>query len=195
MSDLNIKSSTIEKGLDLASGFAKQLLGPLVEELGLYFADGLKLRRAKNIAVIFEKIKKECEEKNIPIKQLNLKVIHPFLENASLEEDEDLQDTWTNLMVNYLDSTKNLTSTVYPSILAQLSTEDLKLLNDTYNINPGGEVTISPYDGQSANIERLGLLKLHSTTVIQETDFIARHAASVSITEFGRLFIAACRRD
>jgi len=45
---INIKSSTIEKGLDLAKEFLGKLIGPTVEEIGLLVGDSIKYLRFKN---------------------------------------------------------------------------------------------------------------------------------------------------
>lgn len=195
MPDINIKSETVEKVVELVSGPLKKLLGPSVEELGLLFSDGLKLRRMKNVATALSKIEKKCAADGISLKPIDLKVVHPFLVNASLEENEELQDVWANLMTNYLDSSKNLTSTVYPSVLAQLSTDDLLLLKEVYDNNQRHDKRISPYTMQTANIQRLGLL--HISYIHRVADGMAADviSADVNITDFGIEFVKACRRD
>lgn len=45
--EFNIKSSTIEKGLELVKDFINKLLGPAVEEFGLLLADRVKFVRYK----------------------------------------------------------------------------------------------------------------------------------------------------
>ena len=120
MGELNLKSSTIEKSLDLAKDFLQKLIGPSVDELGLLFSDNVKLWRLKNQIRNLEKVKKIVDEEKIDIKQVNLKVLIPYLEGVSLEDDETLQDLWAKLFTNYIDTSKNLTINVYPNILKQL---------------------------------------------------------------------------
>jgi len=127
--ELNIKSSTIEKGLDLVKGFLEKVIGPTVDELGLMWADNMKFRRAQNQLRIFAKAKRLAEEGNIQIKQIDLKALFPLLEGIALEENEPLQDMWANLLVNYIDLSKNLTTHVFPLILSQLSSDEVKILN------------------------------------------------------------------
>ena len=58
MNEINIKSSTIEKSLELAKEFLGKLVGPSVEEMGLLFGDNIKLWRLKNQTRNFEKLRK-----------------------------------------------------------------------------------------------------------------------------------------
>lgn len=128
MSELNIKSSTLEKGLEVVSGFLKTIIGKPAEEFGLMLADNVKLWRLNNQIRNLKKVQKICEKAKIKTKQVDLKVLMPYLESVSLEENDELQNLWANLFVNYIDSNKNLATHVYPSILSQLSSDEVKLL-------------------------------------------------------------------
>lgn len=121
---LNIKSSTIEKGLELAKGFIDKLIGPTIEEVGLLFADNIKYFRFKNQVKILLKAKKYVESKNIDTKEIPLKILVPLLEKASLEESEELQDKWAKMITNLADSESNLQNQIFPYILSQLSIEE-----------------------------------------------------------------------
>ena len=112
MKEIDLKSSTIDKALDLAKDFLQTLIGPSVGELGQFFADKVKVWRLKNQINTLGKVQKIIKEKNIEPKQINLKILLPYLDAVSLEEDEKLQDIWANLLVNYIDPTKNLISVV-----------------------------------------------------------------------------------
>lgn len=56
-----------------------------------------------------------------------------------MEEDENLQEKWRNLLINYVDSTKNFSSSVYPYLLSQLSSNEVtflwKLSTSLVNLN------------------------------------------------------------
>ena len=66
---INIKSSTIEKGLELAKDFVGKLIGPTIEELGLLIADNVKYFRFKNQVRILNKARKYVESRNIKTRQ------------------------------------------------------------------------------------------------------------------------------
>lgn len=211
MKEINIKSSTIEKSLDLAKDFLQKLIGAPVDELGLLFADNVKLWRLKNQLRNLEKVKKLVEEKNISIKQIHLKVLVPYLDGVSLEDDETLQDLWANMFTNFIDSKKNLTITVYPSILKQLSTNEVKILTFMHTEVGGTIITsgtkknkeINFNSEEMANLERLGLIRQngkfsqHGGDIDYGTgqwrwDIEEIATDEYYITDFGQEFLNAC---
>tara|TARA_A100000171_G_scaffold51342_4_gene65370 strand:+ start:56 stop:823 length:768 start_codon:yes stop_codon:yes gene_type:complete len=130
MSEFNIKSSTIEKGLDVAKEFTNKLVGPTVEQIGLLFADKIQYFRLKNQIKIVIKTKKFVDSQNIKIKELPIKILAPLLEQGSFEENEDLQDLWAKMLANMIDSDKNLQNNIYPYILGQLSIQEYDALKN-----------------------------------------------------------------
>src|ERR1022692_980913 len=96
--ELNIKSSTIEKGLELAKDFLGKLISPTIEELGLLVADNIKFLRFKNQIRILLKAKDYVQRNNISVKEIPIKILVPLLEKASLEEDDKLQDKWAKML-------------------------------------------------------------------------------------------------
>lgn len=128
--EINIKSSTIEKGLELAKDFLGRLINPTAEEFGLLIADNIKYLRFKNQVRILLKAKDYVEKKNISVKEIPIKILVPLLENASLEDNEELQDKWTSLLVNMIDSENNLQNQIFPYILSQISIEEFDELKN-----------------------------------------------------------------
>jgi hypothetical protein len=62
-----------------------------------------------------------------------LSIIHPALEAASLEEDDDLQDTWANLLANAADVRQpDVMSPSFPLILKELGAREVKFLDVLY---------------------------------------------------------------
>lgn len=130
--EINIKSSTIEKGLELAKTFVEKLISPTAEEVGLLVSDNIRYFRFKNQIKILLKAKKYVEAKGISIKSIPPKILVPLIENASLEEDEELQDKWAKMIVNLSDSETNLQNQIFPYILSQLSLNEFKSLEELY---------------------------------------------------------------
>jgi hypothetical protein len=128
MVELNIKSETIEKGLDLAKEFLGKLIGPIVEEVGLLAADNIKYIRFKRQVKTLNKASEYAEKHNIKIKGMPIKILVPLLEHASLEDDEPMQDKWATLLGNMADSEQNLQNHVFPYILSQLSIQEYEAL-------------------------------------------------------------------
>jgi hypothetical protein len=103
MSDIEkiIDSVNLPKQLiDIAEKFLKKLLGPAVTESGELIADQIRFRRFKNQVVIFNKAKALLESKSIEPKQINLKTLSPLLEYSSLEEEDNIQNIWANVIAN-----------------------------------------------------------------------------------------------
>lgn len=125
---VDISSTAIEKGIDIAKGFADKLVLPPIEELGLLIKDQMSYWRFSNQVRILNKAKDICEKNNISVKAIPPKLLCPYLDNASLEDDNELQDKWAALLVNMVDSQQNIQNHVFPYILSQLSKEEFNLL-------------------------------------------------------------------
>jgi hypothetical protein len=106
--ETNIKSTTIEKGLELAKEFLGKLISPTVEELGLLVSENVKFLRFKNQVRILLKARDYVEKKKIKVKEVPIKILVPLLDKASLDDNEELQDKWSNMLINMVDSTQNL---------------------------------------------------------------------------------------
>ncbi len=136
MEDFSVNSIVVEKGLELAKDFLTKIIGPPAEEIGLLIADNIRTFRFKNQVKILSKAQEYMVRKNILLQQIPVKVLVPLLENASLEEDEELQIRWSNMICNMVDAEKNLVNHVFPYILGQISIEEflaLEKLNSAEN--------------------------------------------------------------
>lgn len=129
---IDITSTAVEKGIDVAKDFIDKLVLPPAEELGLLIKDQISLWRFNNQVRILNKAKVVCEKNNISIKAIPPKLLCPYLEHASLEDDDELQDKWAILLVNMVDSQQNIQNHVFPYILSQLSRDEFKLLESVH---------------------------------------------------------------
>jgi hypothetical protein len=129
---IDITSSVAEKGLDLAKDFLGKLISPAIEETGLLIKDQISSWRFKNQIKVLNKAKDYCEKHNISPKQVSFKLICPLLEYASLEEEEKLQDKWSILISNLVDSEQNIENHVFPYILSQLSLNEYEELEKSF---------------------------------------------------------------
>lgn len=111
---------------------AKKFLGLLlkapVEEVGLLMRDRIAFYRFKNQVKILEKTRLICEQNNISIASIPLKILIPLIENAGLEEDELLQDKWAVMLSNLVDAEQNVQNHVFPFLLGQISKEEYSFL-------------------------------------------------------------------
>lgn len=194
-----------------AGNLLQQLLGPWVAEQGLIWQDNVRVRRLKNQFKILEKVKSIVDVNGIEIKEVNLKALAPLLEGISLEEEPSLQDMWTNLFVNYIDSSKNLSVIVFPNVLKQLSSNEGEILQ--YFEPPFYSKRMKPIYGQLgavsvseeeiSNLVRLSLIEeeteLHyhgNETRIGsiDTKVEVKRTGVYLLTDFGRDFLEACHR-
>lgn len=125
---VDISSTTVEKGIEIAKGFVDKLVLPSIEELGLLVKDQIAYWRFNNQIKILNKAKAVCEKNHISVKAIPPKLLCPYLENASLEDDDELQDKWAILLVNMVDSKQNIQNHVFPYILSQVSKGEFNLL-------------------------------------------------------------------
>lgn len=205
MSKIDITSTTIEKGIDLVKDFVEKFLGSSIEEAGLFISDNIKLRRFKNQIKILDKAQRIVAESNITVKQISLKNLVPLLEYSSLEEDETLQEKWSNLLVNFIDKNGKYESVIFPFILSQLSSREVYELEQLYTSiinNP----TIRYTDNiEVQNMIRLGLVQLIDVTSdvtlftdlkVNYIDYILyqnnKELRIYVITELGKKMVECC---
>jgi hypothetical protein len=193
---IDITSTAIEKSLDLVKGFLEKLTGPAIEETGLLFADNIKLIRFKNQLKIVGKAQKIVADSGINIKQISLKALVPLLEYSSLEDDETLQNKWTNLLVNFIDSDEKYESTIFPFILNQLSSDEVIELDDIYNRTELNMSIVTILGGVTkSNFIRLGLVELVVKTDRRRTISPFQNTSisnKVKLTELGKKFVECC---
>ena len=89
--------------------------------------------RFKNQVKMLNRAKDYCEKHNIEPKKISLKVLSPLLEYSSLEEEEVMQDKWSILLSNLIDSEQIIENHVFPYILSQLSTDEFLPLEKVYD--------------------------------------------------------------
>ena len=130
---LDITSTVVEKGIDIARSFLDKLIMPPLEETGLLLKDQVTLWKFKNQVRMLNKAKEYCEKSNISPKIISLKVLCPLLDYSGLEEDEVLQDKWAILLSNMVDSEQNIENHVFPYILSQLSSNEFLILEKVYD--------------------------------------------------------------
>lgn len=119
--------------LDRVEKLGATLFGPSLKEVGLALADEVRFRRIKNQVKILSKAEEFVRERNRPIKEIPLKVLVPLLDNASLEEEENIQLKWARLTANILTLENDaLFEKTCISILGRLSAIEAIVFESTY---------------------------------------------------------------
>lgn len=132
---IDITSSAVEKGLDIAKVFLDKLIIPAVEETGLLLQDKVTMWRFKNQIKMLNKAEQICKKNGIDPKKISLKQVCPLLDYAALEEDDLLQDKWALLLSNMVDSTQNIENHVFPYILSQIAKNEFLILETAVEMN------------------------------------------------------------
>jgi hypothetical protein len=125
----------VEAALRPLNTLIEKLVGPAAEELGFTWQDSIKVFRFGRRLRLMQRVNDLCEAAGIDPKRVPLKLLLPIVENASVEEDDSLQDIWANLLANAADGHTNA-SEVLPSfsaILSALTARDVKFLDALYS--------------------------------------------------------------
>jgi len=130
---IDITSTALEKGIDIAKNFLDKLIMPAVEETGLLLKDQVTMWKFKSQVRMLNKAKAYCEKSNISTKHISLKLLCPLLDYSGIEEDELLHDKWAILLSNMVDSEQNIENHVFPYILSQLSRNEFLTLEKVYD--------------------------------------------------------------
>jgi hypothetical protein len=90
-------NNAIEAGRELGHF----IRGPVGEVVGM-LEDHLKVVRFERQVRLWDRVRNILTEKGMdgPTRKIPLKIALPLLENATLEEDDDLQEVWARLLVN-----------------------------------------------------------------------------------------------
>jgi hypothetical protein len=102
----------------------------------------------------------------------------PLLDGASLEDDDDLRDKWSALIVNYANENQKINCTIYPNILNQLSSNEARCLDKmlekgTYDVGEFSDLW-NEFElnwGNVDNLKRLGLLEVKSDIYASEPEY------------------------
>jgi len=125
---LNLPKQIIDKTEKLIS----VLFGEGFKEIGSMFGDRMRLKRLKNQIDIFNEASKIMEANGLTPHQINLKTLVPLLEKSSLEEDENLQKNWANLIANIASTKINGIEPKLIETLSSLSSIEVAILDFLY---------------------------------------------------------------
>lgn len=119
------------KAAEKLVGFLRKICGDALIETGGSLHDWAILYRYKNLLKIQDKVdeihrNRKAEGRTIPIPP---RYAIPLIQNASMEDEETLQDLWAGLMANATDQSSRLqVKKVYIEILSNLEPMDALVL-------------------------------------------------------------------
>jgi hypothetical protein len=117
----------VEAALKPFADLLDKLAGPAAKELGLALKDHMRVFRLKRQLRLFERVKEMLAESNMQPGQVPFKLLLPLVENASVEENDNLQDRWAAMLANAAVNREVHPS--FPEILKQLSEKEVAYLD------------------------------------------------------------------
>ena len=117
--------------------FIGQVIGePIANSVGI-ITDKLKHYRLRNAFDLQEKTLQRLQRKGVNPEEYRIlatKFVIPLIENATLEDDDELRTLWSKLLANALDPNfSSDISTVHVSFLKEMMPLDIKILHTLYN--------------------------------------------------------------
>ena len=138
----------------------EKLFGGAAEQIGGMLEDALSVRRQSRRVKLLTKLKVVIEKAEFDPRCIPDKLWLPVMQQASLEDDETIQDMWANLLANAADPAEH--NQVLPSfvtILKDLTARDAGFLNNFYE-----EWVSKPYNEHGLEYTSPYLLKHLPTT-------------------------------
>lgn len=131
------------KFAETAKEFLFKIIGLPLEKTGEIISDlldgclGIKVKewRYKRTVDTILKARQYLHDKGVDPRIVPLKILHPLLESASLEDDGNMQEKWAALLANAADPKKSDDiHSSYIEILKQLTPIEAKILDDYYSL-------------------------------------------------------------
>ena len=189
--------------------FISPFSDPVLKELGEYVAGKIRFVHFKRSLKVLEQAKAMLDKRDISPKAVNLKILVPLLENAGLENSDDLIELWSGLLASAATDEDILPSFVH--ILSEISPDEARILDYIYvhrtkqNLLPNPTVdkeelekafnlTSDAYGVRLLNLLRLGLIEEVSTdAMIWKTGYGSWGAGgTVGLSALGEALIRAC---
>lgn len=134
-------AKTTSKAIDASEKFggfiAKYIAGSMEQAMGI-FEDKLKYMRWERQIRLIDKADELMKSRGLekPAKPIPLKLAIPLFEAASLEDNDYLQDLWTNLLVNVSEADSKIElQRSYIDILERLTPIEAQILEKLYSLS------------------------------------------------------------
>lgn len=124
---MEIEAKSVTKTI---TSFIDKIITPTFEEVGGLIADQIRFFRYKNQVTILLKAERFHKSKGINPKQIPVKTLASFMEGASLEENQSMQEKWAALLANATDPDNNFTGHLtLIQLLNQLTPDEAEVLD------------------------------------------------------------------
>jgi hypothetical protein len=127
--------AAVEMTLRPFGDLIKSIFGGSAEQIGLMWTDALAARRIRRLVPLMESVRTVLKDAHIDPRQIPDNIWLPILQEATLQDDETLQEKWANLLANAADPRQ--TNPVIPSfssILKDLTFREARFLDVLYKL-------------------------------------------------------------
>ncbi len=215
--------NTLQQAYGIVDSFntVGAILGPATIEFGELARDCIRQYRHQNSLKAFFKTVKMLQENNTATNAVPLKVLFPWFEGASFEDDESMQDMWAALLANASAGDGVVVRPAFLAMLRQMAPDEAVLLKHVRRLTADHEAWLE--DGNTSRTRqeldrKLKMKEAQLMTALREglpwsentspADFESRFNTCVSVLEnqglirwvsevvhisdLGRTFLSAC---
>lgn len=126
--------ATTSAALKPVSDLIRSLFGPAAEEAGLMLQDHVRVFRAKRQLRLYQRTAEIFAKTGVTPQHVPLKLLFPIIESASVEESDELQDRWANLLAHAADPDQVETVSIsFTTTLRELTPRQVKYLDALYD--------------------------------------------------------------
>jgi Abortive infection alpha len=127
-----LSTEAVNQALQTGGEMLRKIAGPLAEEIGESMGVVARHYRVKLAVKMYQKTDLMLIDAGITPHAVPPRLFLPIVENASVQDDEDLHTRWAALLANAVAS-PDLVHPSYIEVLRQLSPKDAKLLDELYD--------------------------------------------------------------
>lgn len=178
-----------------------RLLGPVADATGERWADRINAARTKNMEHVANLVIDRLRERSTQPRPVELSVLVPILQHASLESRQDLVSMWTGLLASA--ASRGGIHTAYPRILSEITPGEARLLDalyrwETTSADEGDRDLLRHADLSEADLPVAGInLGLRHGLIDGVRTSLWKPDLSrwnnIRLTPLGRDFVMACR--
>jgi hypothetical protein len=115
------------------AGLIEKLFGGAAEQIGGMWKDKIAVRRQIRQFKLLKKLKAAIDNAGFEPQQIRDNIWTPVLQEASLQDDETLQDRWANLLANAADPRQiNSVLPSFSSILREFTSREARFVDALY---------------------------------------------------------------
>jgi hypothetical protein len=127
-----LSTEAVKQALQPLGDMLRKIVGPLADEIGEGMGVVARHYRYKLALKMYQKTERMLTDAGINPRAVPPRLFLPMIENASMQDDEDLHTRWAALLANAAASPDS----VHPSfieVLRQLTPKDAQLLDELYD--------------------------------------------------------------